>query len=72
MKLLYCGFNGFQQINEDETKKTTKAIDFPVLTLINQWNHSKSDVDLWIGWSRLITVVGGLALLILQPILIRK
>ena len=65
MKLLYCGFNAVQQINEGESKKTTKAVDFPVPTLINQWNHPKSDVDLWIGWSRLITVVGGLPLLIL-------
>ena len=60
MKLHYCGFNGFNQIRKHLTHELIEnQADILIPTLIHESN-AETDVDLHIGWSKLIVVAGEL------------
>jgi len=53
MKLLYCGYNGFNQVNDTRLGNTvTKP------TVIFEKECDDLDVELYLGWSCLIIVSG--------------
>ena len=59
MKVLYCGFNGFGQIVENDNKDVApghKHKDVCVPTLI--FETLDSNVSVCLGWSRLAIVAG--------------
>ena len=58
MKLLYCGYNGFNQANDTELGN---AVTKPTVIFENECDDS--DVELYLGWSFFIILTGPLDLL---------
>lgn len=55
MKLLYCGYNGFNQMNDTQLGN---AVIEP--TVIFEKESDDSDVEVYLGWSCLIIIAGQL------------
>lgn len=59
MKLFYCGFNGFKQLEESNTTEADNVSPFKVSSDICQPtlvfdSESNTLIDVYLGWSRLI------------------
>ena len=64
MKLLYCGFNGFQQVEETENQErmisghTTKKLDVCHPIPIYE-SEANTFFEIYLGWSKLIITTSG-------------
>ena len=54
MKLLYCGFNGFNQMNNVQLGNT---VSVPTV-IFDEESDEDEDVEVYLGWSRLIISTG--------------
>ncbi len=60
MKLFYCGFNGFQQVEERESQESsthpnpTTKVDICHPIPIFESEANTSSLEIFLGWSRII------------------